>query len=111
MLDDIDTLVGETDASARLVECQRVCGRIAVANGEVAAAERWFETAITTAHRQSAALFGLRAVTQLTELLTTQDGKARQSSGSLRLMSPFTQGRGTPDLTAAMTLLDRLRTP
>ncbi|WP_301005255.1 hypothetical protein, partial [Mesorhizobium sp.] len=65
MLDDVDTLVFDTDEASYLAECMRLRGQIAADSGDLAGAARLFETAIATARRQQARFFELRATTQL----------------------------------------------
>src|SRR6266542_4021370 len=72
LLDEIDAHVAGTDEAAYLAECQRVRGVVAAASDDPARAEQWFDMAITTARRQSARLFELRATTHLAELLEIQ---------------------------------------
>ncbi|WP_210212381.1 hypothetical protein, partial [Mesorhizobium sp. M4B.F.Ca.ET.049.02.1.2] len=69
MLDDVDTLVFDTDETSYLAECLRLRGQIAASKGDLAGAARLFETAIATSKRQKARLFELRAITQLAPTL------------------------------------------
>jgi class 3 adenylate cyclase/tetratricopeptide (TPR) repeat protein len=110
VLEDVEGLVAGTDEAACLAECQRLRGMIAVADGDVATAERWLNTAIATARGQGAALFELRAMTRLTELLATQGREADAVRRLGDVYASFTQGHGAPDLQEAKAVLDRLRT-
>jgi predicted ATPase len=108
VMDFIDTLVAGTDEAGELSECQRVRGIIHGANGDPESAERWLDAAITTARAQSALLFELRATTRLAEVLATQGRRADAARRLANVYGSFTEGHGTPDLTAAREVLDRL---
>ena len=110
VLDDVDVLVSGTDEATNLAECQRVRAMIAQASGDAAGAVRWLETAITTARRQAARIFELRATTRLAELLASQGRRPEASRRLGEIYGSFTEGHRTPDLRAAKALLDRLRT-
>ena len=110
VLDDVDLLVSGTDEAVVLAECQRVRAMIAQASGDAAGAERWLETAITTARRQAARMFELRAATRLAELLESHDRRPEASRRLGEIYGSFTEGHRTPDLRAAKALLDRLQT-
>lgn len=110
LVEDVETLVAGTDEAAYLAECHRVRGMLAVADGDVATAERWLEAAVTTARGQSAALFELRATTRLAEVLVTQGREADAARRLGEVYASFTQGHGAPDLEDAKAVLDRLRT-
>jgi tetratricopeptide (TPR) repeat protein len=108
LLNDIDELVGGTDETACLAECQRIRGMIAARKGDALSAIPWFESAIATARGQSALLFELRAATYLAELMAD---RGRGVEGAHRLSdvyARFTEGHRAPDLVAAKTLLQRL---
>lgn len=110
VLDDVDVLISGTDEAEQLVECQRARGMIALASGDASGAERWLETAITTARRQGARMFELRATTRLAELLESQGRRPEASRRLGEIYASFTEGHRTPDLRAAKALLDRLGT-
>ncbi|RWQ45781.1 hypothetical protein [Mesorhizobium sp.] len=108
MLDDVDTLVFDTDEASYLAECIRFRGQIAAGRGDLTGAARLFETAIATSKRQKARLFELRATTQLTLVLARQgrvnDAKARLQS----VVNTFETRYPIVDLIAAQRALDAL---
>ncbi|ANK85643.1 MULTISPECIES: AAA family ATPase [unclassified Rhizobium] len=84
MLDDIDTLVSDTDEASYLAECVRLRGQIAAGRGDLTGATQLFEQSIAIAHRQQARFFELRATTQLAPVLA---GQGRVDEATRRLQS------------------------
>lgn len=108
MLDDVDTLVLDTDEACCLAECIRFRGQIAAGRGDLTGAATLFETAIATAHRQQARLFELRAITQLAPVLARQ-GRVDEAAARLRAMvHTFDTKHPIVDLIAAQRALDAL---
>jgi ATP/maltotriose-dependent transcriptional regulator MalT len=110
VLDDVDVLLSGTDDASYLAECQHARAMMAQASGDASGAERWLEMAISTARRQGAGMFELRATTKLAELLESQGRRPEASRRLGEIYASFTEGHRTPDLRAAKALLDRLRT-
>jgi hypothetical protein len=107
-LDRMDLLVSGTDEGSESSHGQRLRGMMHAASGDLGSAERWFETAIATARRQSARLFELQATTNLAEILAAQ---GRQGEGARRLSrayESFRDGLQAPDVRTAKMLLERL---
>lgn len=109
VLDDVDALVEGTDEAAALAECERVKGRIALADGDLSGAQHWLETAVATARRQGARLHELRATTRLAEVLAKRDRKADAYRFLAGVYESFPEGHRAPDLRTAEAVLDRLR--
>lgn len=108
MLDDVDTLVFDTDEASYLAECMRLRGQIAADSGDLAGAARLFETAIATARRQQARFFELRATTQLAPVLARQ-GRVNDAETRLRsVIEAFETRYPVVDLIAAQRALDLL---
>ncbi|TIO48834.1 MAG: hypothetical protein E5X80_10570 [Mesorhizobium sp.] len=108
MLDDVDTLVFDTDEASYLAECIRLRGQIAAGRGDLAGAARLFETAIATARRQQARFFELRATTQLAPVLARQ-GRVNDAETRLRsVIDAFETRYPVVDLVAAQWALDLL---
>ncbi|RWC97009.1 MAG: adenylate/guanylate cyclase domain-containing protein [Mesorhizobium sp.] len=109
MLDDVDTLVFDTDETSYLAECLRLRGQIAASKGDLAGAARLFETAIATSKRQKARLFELRAITQLAPILARQ-GRVHEAEVRLRSKIDALESRyPVVDLIEAKRALDTLR--
>ncbi|WP_348631589.1 hypothetical protein [Mesorhizobium sp. M1C.F.Ca.ET.187.01.1.1] len=108
MLDDVDTLVFDTDEASYLAECIRLRGQIAADRGDLAGATHLFETAIATARRQQARLFELRATTHLAPVLARQ-GRVNDAETRLRSVIDAIETRyPVVDLIAAQRALDLL---
>ena len=108
MLDDVDTLVFDTDEASYLAECIRLRGQIAAGRGDVTRAAHLLETAIATAGRQQARLFELRAATQLAPVLARQ-GRAHEAATRLQaVVHTFNTRYSIVDLIAAQRALDTL---
>ncbi|TGT65366.1 adenylate/guanylate cyclase domain-containing protein [Mesorhizobium sp. M2E.F.Ca.ET.166.01.1.1] len=108
MLDDVETLVFDTDEASYLAECMRLRGQISAASGDLAGAARLFETAIATARRQQARFFELRATTQLAPVLARQ-GRVNDARTRLRsVIDAFETRYPVVDLIAAQRALDLL---
>ncbi|MES0098243.1 AAA family ATPase [Mesorhizobium sp. M0019] len=108
MLDDVDTLVFDTDEASYLAECIRLRGQIAAGRGDLTGAAHLFETAIATARRQQATLFELRAATQLAPVLALQ-GRVHEAATRLRSVIDALETRyPVVDLIAAQRALDTL---
>jgi hypothetical protein len=106
VLHDIDALVAGTDEAALLAECQRVCGLIAIDEGDASGAIDWLQMAIATSRDQAARLYELRAAIALAELLAAQGGAtdARRALGDVYCW--FTEGHRGADLQRAKAVLD-----
>ncbi|WJI38614.1 AAA family ATPase [Mesorhizobium opportunistum] len=108
MLDDVDTLVFDTDEASCLAECIRLRGQIAASRGDLTGAAHLFETAIFTARRQQAKLFELRAVTQLALVLARQ-GHVHEAATRLEaVVHTFNTRYPIVDLVTAQRALDVL---
>ncbi|TGT72968.1 adenylate/guanylate cyclase domain-containing protein [bacterium M00.F.Ca.ET.159.01.1.1] len=109
MLDDVDTLIFDTDEASYLAECIRLRGQIAAGRGDLTGAARLFEAAIATARRQQARFFELRATTQLAPVLARQ-GRVNDAETRLRsVIDAFETRYPVVDLIAAQRALDTLR--
>ncbi|TIW01026.1 MAG: hypothetical protein E5V85_01560 [Mesorhizobium sp.] len=108
MLDDIDTLVFDTDEASYLAECIRLRGQIAADRGDLTSATQLFETAIATARRQQAKLFELRATTQLAPVLARQGRAHEAATGLQAVVHTFDTRYPIVDLVAAQRELGRL---
>ncbi|TIU34812.1 MAG: hypothetical protein E5W38_04350 [Mesorhizobium sp.] len=108
MLDDVDTLVFDTDEASYLAECIRLRGQIAAGRGDLAGAARLFETAIATARRQQARLFELRATTQLAPVLARQGRVHEAATGLQAVVQAFDTRYPIVDLVAAQRELGTL---
>ncbi|RNJ42424.1 hypothetical protein B5V01_07695 [Mesorhizobium erdmanii] len=107
MLDDVDTLVFDTDEASYLAECIRLRGQIAAGRGDVTGASHLLETAIATGGRQQARLFELRAATQLAPVLARQ-GRAHEAATRLQaVVHTFSTRYSIVDLIAAQRALVR----
>ncbi|TIM19004.1 MAG: hypothetical protein E5Y74_24195 [Mesorhizobium sp.] len=106
MLDDVGTLIFDTDEASYLAECIRLRGQIAADRGDLTGAAHLFETAIATARRQQARLFELRAATQLAPVLARQ-GRVHEAATSLQAVV-HTFNTPIVDLVAAQSTLDAL---
>ncbi|MER8957228.1 AAA family ATPase [Mesorhizobium sp. M0833] len=108
MLDDVDTLVFDTDEASYLAECIRLRGQIAADRGDLTGAAHLFETAIATARRQQARLFELRATRQLAPVLARQ-GRVHEAATRLQaVVHTFDTKYPIVDLIAAQRALDAL---
>ncbi|MER8791897.1 AAA family ATPase [Mesorhizobium sp. M0983] len=108
MLDNVDTLVFDTDEASCLAECIRLRGQIAACRGDLTGAVHLFETAIATARRQQAKLFELRAATELAPLLARQ-GRVHEAAARLQaVVHTFDTKYPIVDLIAAQRALDAL---
>ncbi|PZV35960.1 AAA family ATPase [Mesorhizobium kowhaii] len=108
MLDDVDTLVFDTDEACSLAECIRLRGQIAAGRDDLTGAAHLFETAIAIARRQQARLFELRAATQLAPVLARQ-GRAHEAATHLQaVVHTFNTRYPIVDLIAAQRALDAL---
>ncbi|RWB92807.1 AAA family ATPase [Mesorhizobium sp.] len=108
MLDDVDTLVFDTDEASYLAECIRLRGQIAAGRDDLMGAAHLFETAIATARRQQARLFELRAATQLAPVLARQR-RVHEAATRLRaVVHTFNTRYPIVDLIAAQRALDAL---
>lgn len=108
MLDDVDTLVFDTDEASFQAECIRLRGQVAAQRGDLTSAAHLFETAIVTARRQQARLFELRATTQLAPVLAGQ-GSVDETAARLRaVVHTFDTQHAVVDLIAAQRALDAL---
>nr|WP_284732026.1 AAA family ATPase [Mesorhizobium sp. dw_380] len=108
MLDDVDTLVFDTDEASYLAECIRLRGQIAADRGDLRGAANLFEAAIATARRQQARLFELRAATQLAPVLARQ-GRVHEAATRLQaVVHTFNTRYQIVDLIAAQRALDAL---
>ncbi|ESY62277.1 hypothetical protein X742_33815, partial [Mesorhizobium sp. LNHC232B00] len=108
MLDDVDTLVFDTDEASYLAECIRLRGQIAAGRDDLTGAAHLFETAIATARRQQARLFELRATTQLAQVLARQ-GRLHEAATRLEaVVHTFNTRYPIVDLIAAQRALDAL---
>ncbi|RWQ52882.1 AAA family ATPase [Mesorhizobium sp.] len=108
MLDDVDTLVFDTDEASYLAECIRLRGQIAAGRDDLMGAAHLFETAIATARRQQARLFELRAATQLAPVLARQ-GRVHEAATRLQaVVHTFNTRYPIVDLIAAQRALDAL---
>ncbi|CAN7707041.1 AAA family ATPase [Mesorhizobium sp. LjNodule214] len=108
MLDDVDTLIFDTDEASYLAECIRLRGQIAADRGDLTGAAHLFETAIATARRQQARLFELRATTQLASVLARQ-GRVHEAATRLQaLVDTFNTRYPIVDLISAQRALDAL---
>lgn len=108
MLDDVDTLIFDTDEASYLAECIRLRGQIAADRGDLTGAAHLFETAIATARRQQARLFELRATTQLAPVLARQ-GRVDDAETRLRsVIDAFETRYPVVDLIAAQRALGLL---
>jgi tetratricopeptide (TPR) repeat protein len=109
LLDDLDTLVADTDEASHLAECIRIRGQIAACNGDLRGAERLFEKAIGVSLQQEARLFELRATTGLASVLARQ-GRGEEGGTRLRaVIDGFETKHSIVDLVAARNMLDSLR--
>ncbi|AZO05609.1 adenylate/guanylate cyclase domain-containing protein [Mesorhizobium sp. M2A.F.Ca.ET.043.02.1.1] len=109
MLDDVDTLVFDTDEASFLAECIRLRGQIAAGRGDLKSAAHLFEKAIATSKRQNARLFELRAITQLAPVLARQ-GRVHDAEVRLRsIVDSLETKYPVVDLIAAKRALDTLR--
>lgn len=107
MLDDVDTLVADTDEASYLAECLRLRGQIAAGRGDLTGAAHLFETAIATSKRQKTRLFELRATTQLMPVLTRQ-GRVHEAETRLRsVIDTFETKLPIVDLVTARKALER----
>ncbi|MBZ9701775.1 MULTISPECIES: AAA family ATPase [unclassified Mesorhizobium] len=107
MLDDVDTLVFDTDEASCLAECIRLRGQIAAGRGNLGGAASLFEAAIATARRQQARLFELRAATQLAPVLARQ-GSVEAATRLQAVVHTFNTTYQIVDLIAAQRALDTL---
>ena len=108
MLDDVDTLIFDTDEASYLAECIRLRGQIAADRGDLTGAAHLFETAIATSKRQEARLFELRAISQLAPVLARQ-GRVNDAEMRLRsVIDTFETRYPVVDLVAAQRALDLL---
>ncbi|BCG96918.1 adenylate/guanylate cyclase domain-containing protein [Mesorhizobium sp. 131-2-1] len=108
MLDDVDTLIFDTDEASYLAEGIRLRGQIAANRGDLTDAAHLFETAIATSKRQKARLFQLRATTQLAPVLARQ-GRVNDAETRLRsVIDTFETRYPVVDLIAAQRALDLL---
>ncbi|ESY74482.1 hypothetical protein X740_31770 [Mesorhizobium sp. LNHC221B00] len=108
MLDNVDTLVFDTDEASYLAECIRLRGQIAAGRDDLTGAAHLFETAIATARRQQARLFELRATTQLAQVLARQ-GRLHEAATRLEaVVHTFNTRYPIVDLIAAQRALDAL---
>ncbi|MBB5667888.1 class 3 adenylate cyclase/tetratricopeptide (TPR) repeat protein [Rhizobium leguminosarum] len=108
ILDDVDTLVFDTDEASYLAECIRLRGQIAAEGGDLTGAAQLFETAIATARRQQAKLFELRTITHLAPVLARQ-GRVDDAAARLRaVVHMFDAKHQIVDLTAAQSVLAML---
>ncbi|AZO22207.1 adenylate/guanylate cyclase domain-containing protein [Mesorhizobium sp. M1E.F.Ca.ET.045.02.1.1] len=108
MLDDVNSLVFDTDEASYLAECIRLRGQIAAGRGDLAGAARLFETAIATARRQQARLFELRATTQLAPVLARQGRVHEAATGLQAVVQAFDTRYPIVDLVAAQRELGTL---
>ncbi|MER8807529.1 AAA family ATPase [Mesorhizobium australicum] len=108
MLDDVDTLIFDTDEASYLAECIRLRGQIAADRGDLAGAVHLFETAIATARRQQARFFELRATTQLAPVLARQGRVHEAATGLQAVVHIFNTRYPIVDLIAAQRALDAL---
>ncbi|MBZ9670924.1 AAA family ATPase [Mesorhizobium sp. ES1-3] len=108
MLDDVDTLVFDTDEASYLAECIRLRGQIAAGRGDLTGAVHLFETAIATARRQQARLFELRAATQLAPVLASQGRVHEAATGLQAVVNTFDTRYPVVDLIAAQRALAAL---
>lgn len=108
ILDDVDTLVFDTDEASYQAECIRLRGQIAAGRGDLTGAAHLFETAIATARRQQARLFELRATTQLAPVLA-RHGRVHEAATRLQaVVHTFNTRYPIVDLIAAQRALDAL---
>ncbi|MER8811006.1 ATP-binding protein [Mesorhizobium australicum] len=108
MLDNVDTLVFDTDEASCLAECIRLRGQIAACRGDLTGAVHLFETAIATARRQQAKLFELRAAAELAPLLARQ-GRVHEAAARLQaVVHTFDTKYPIVDLISAQRALDAL---
>jgi class 3 adenylate cyclase/tetratricopeptide (TPR) repeat protein len=109
LLDEADALVIDTDEANALAESSRIRGQIAACGGDLPAAVRHFEKAISISQQQEARLFELRAATQLASALARQ-GRAQEGERRLRaIVAAFDTKHEVVDLAAARQVLDTLR--
>jgi predicted ATPase len=91
-------------------ELYRLQGELSLADGDRAAAEACFLSAIAFAARERAAkLWELRAATSLARLWREQGRRAEASDLLAPIYAWFTEGPATADLREAKALLDELR--
>lgn len=108
ILDDVDTLILDTDEASYLAECIRLRGQIAADRGDLTGAAHLFETAIATARRQQARLFELRATTQLAPVLARQGRVHEAATGLQAVVRTFDTRYPIVDLVAAQRELAKL---
>jgi tetratricopeptide (TPR) repeat protein len=106
-------LADETGARSFLAEMHRVQGMLWLTRSTAEEAGReakdCFTRAITVAREQGARLWELRATVDLARLWAAQGREAKVRARLSEIYDWFTEGFDTPDLVAAQTLLDTLR--
>ncbi|WP_210237387.1 hypothetical protein, partial [Mesorhizobium sp. M8A.F.Ca.ET.161.01.1.1] len=108
ILDDVDTLILDTDEASYLAECIRLRGQIAADRGDLTGATSLFEAAIATARRQQARLFELHATTQLAPVLARQGRVHEAATGLQAVVRTFDTRYPIVDLVAAQRELAKL---
>ncbi len=102
---ECERLVDSSGERVALAELERLRGRLGEREGDDSAALQRYRTALQVARRQGAAIFALRAATDLATLLDRQ-GRGAEGAAELRAVyGGFTEGFGYPDLRRAARVL------
>ena len=89
-------------------ELNRHKGELLLRQGQPEAAEELYRKALSTAEKQEAKLWELRASVSLARLWRTQDRRAEARDRLAAVYGWFTEGFDTSDLKEAKSLLDEL---
>jgi class 3 adenylate cyclase/tetratricopeptide (TPR) repeat protein len=111
MLNDIEEGLGQAGWAMSQAELHRLRGdflRTRAGEGDIAAAEVSYRTAIDVADRQHARLFSLRATKALADLLDSNDRRDEARAMLNHIYAQFTEGFESRDLREARALLERL---
>jgi class 3 adenylate cyclase/predicted ATPase len=108
LLDDALHVIERTGERWFVAELYRRKGELLVRQGYFDAAEKLYLNALSTASKQGAKLWELRAVMSLARLRREQERSAEARALLAPVCGWFTEGFDTPDLKEAKALLDQL---
>jgi class 3 adenylate cyclase/predicted ATPase len=104
-----EELINRTGERNYVGELERLKGELQWRRGENGSAERTFQRAIDIARAQGATSIELRAATTFAQFLGERDNAGRGAEVLSAACRQFTEGEGSPDMTAALSTLDKLR--
>jgi predicted ATPase len=108
LLDDALQVVKNTGERWFAPELNRHKGQLLLRHGHTDEAEKHYLTALSSARKQGAKLWELRAATSLARLYREQDRPADARSVLAPVYNWFTEGFDTPDLKEAKAILEDL---